>query len=116
MTAILIVASGFLGTGTLKDLALALFVGIAAGTYSSIFIATPLLAQLKEHDPQMQALAKRVEAKRSAGARAAAGQSATATAASVAGVAVLDESPGSAPVATPKPSGNRQPAQAQGSR
>ena len=39
---ILFVGAGVLGAGTLKDLALALFVGIAAGTYSSIFVATPL--------------------------------------------------------------------------
>ena len=45
-----------LGAGTLKDLALALFVGIAAGAYSSIFIATPLLVELKEREPAMQAL------------------------------------------------------------
>jgi preprotein translocase subunit SecF len=60
---LLFVGAGLLGTGTLKDLALALFVGIAAGTYSSIFIATPLAAQLKEREPQMQALAKRVAAR-----------------------------------------------------
>ena len=64
VAAILFVGVGFLGAGTLKDLALALFVGIAAGTYSSIFIATPLLCQLKEHEPAMKALAKRVEARR----------------------------------------------------
>jgi preprotein translocase subunit SecF len=40
-----------LGSGALKDLALALFVGMAAGVYSSIFIATPLLVQLKELEP-----------------------------------------------------------------
>jgi preprotein translocase subunit SecF len=56
-----------LGASTLKDLALALFVGIATGTYSSIFIATPLLCQLKEREPAMQALAKRVAARESAG-------------------------------------------------
>jgi preprotein translocase subunit SecF len=61
--AILFVGAGLLGAGTLKDLSLALFVGIAAGTYSSIFIATPLLAQLMERDPQMQALARRVQAR-----------------------------------------------------
>jgi preprotein translocase subunit SecF len=60
---ILFVGAGLLGAGTLKDLALALFVGIAAGTYSSIFIATPLLAQLKERDPEMQAVARRVAAR-----------------------------------------------------
>ena len=41
--AILYVGAVQLGTGSLKDLALALFVGMAAGAYSSIFIATPLL-------------------------------------------------------------------------
>jgi preprotein translocase subunit SecF len=63
VAAILIVGAGFLGAGTLKDLSLALFVGIAAGTYSSIFVATPLLAQLKEKDRAMQAVAKRVAAR-----------------------------------------------------
>jgi preprotein translocase subunit SecF len=57
---ILFVGSGLLGAGTLKDLSLALFVGLATGTYSSIFIATPLLAQLREREPAMRALAKRV--------------------------------------------------------
>lgn len=42
-----------LGTGPLKDLGLALFVGMIAGAYSSIFIAAPLLAQLKEREPAM---------------------------------------------------------------
>jgi preprotein translocase subunit SecF len=41
-------------------LSLALFVGLATGTYSSIFIATPILAQLREREPAMRALAKRV--------------------------------------------------------
>jgi preprotein translocase subunit SecF len=55
-----------LGSGALKDLALALFVGMAAGAYSSIFIATPLVAQLKssekaisEQDARARARAKR---------------------------------------------------------
>ena len=57
---ILFVGAGLLGTGTLKDLSLALFIGLATGTYSSIFIATPILAALREREPAMQALAKRV--------------------------------------------------------
>ena len=57
---ILFVGAGLLGAGTLKDLSLALFIGLATGTYSSIFIATPILARLREHEPAMQALAKRV--------------------------------------------------------
>ncbi|MEI7648043.1 MAG: protein translocase subunit SecF, partial [Actinomycetes bacterium] len=51
--AILIGAVGLLGAGTLQELGVALFVGIAAGTYSSIFIATPILADLKEREPEM---------------------------------------------------------------
>lgn len=62
--AILFVGAGLLGAGTLKDLSLALFVGMAAGTYSSIFVATPLLAELKEREPEMQALQRRVAARR----------------------------------------------------
>ncbi len=80
VAAILFVGAGLLGAGTLKDLSLALFVGIAAGTYSSIFIATPLLAQLMERDPQMQALARRVQA-RGSGARGSTATAGTAAAA-----------------------------------
>lgn len=65
VAAILIVGVGILQAGTLKDLALALFVGIAAGTYSSIFIATPILVQLKERQPDIQALNRRVHSRRS---------------------------------------------------
>ena len=62
--AILYVGAVQLGSGALKDLALALFVGMAAGTYSSIFIATPLLAHLKSLEPDVQELEKRVKARR----------------------------------------------------
>jgi preprotein translocase subunit SecF len=71
VAAILFVGGGLLGAGELKDLALVLFVGMASGTYSSIFIATPVLADLKEREPQYKALAKRVSV-RAAGGRAAA--------------------------------------------
>ena len=58
--AILFIGAILLGAGTLKDLSLALFVGIAAGTYSSIFIATPLLVELREREPEMKAQEQRV--------------------------------------------------------
>ena len=64
VAALLVVGVTVLGTGPLKDLALALFVGMAAGTYSSIFIATPLAAQLKESETAVKAQAQRVFAKR----------------------------------------------------
>jgi preprotein translocase subunit SecF len=53
--ALLYVGVVSLGSGALKDLALALFVGMAAGAYSSIFIATPLVVQLKEMEPGIKA-------------------------------------------------------------
>jgi preprotein translocase subunit SecF len=77
--AILYVGVFQLGSGPLKDLALALFVGMAAGAYSSIFIATPLLAQLKMREPAMQAQAKRVYARRGATGRMVVGETAEAT-------------------------------------
>ena len=77
--AILYVGVFQLGSGPLKDLALALFVGKAAGAYSSIFIATPLLAQLKMREPAMQAQAKRVYARRGATGRMVVGETAEAT-------------------------------------
>jgi preprotein translocase subunit SecF len=70
VAAILFVGGGLLGAGELKDLALVLFVGMLSGTYSSIFIATPVLCDLKEREPQYKALAKRVSV-RAAGGRAA---------------------------------------------
>ncbi len=71
VAAILIVATALLGANNeLEELALVLFVGMLSGTYSSIFIATPVLADLKEREPQYQALAKRV-AMRASGGRAA---------------------------------------------
>jgi preprotein translocase subunit SecF len=83
VASILFVGAGFLGAGELKDLALVLFVGMLSGTYSSICIATPVLADLKEREPQYKALAKRVQLRASGGraakraaAKAAAGQAA----------------------------------------
>jgi len=64
VAALLFTGAVILGEGPLKDLALALFVGMVAGAYSSIFIATPLLAQMKEREPDMQKLAARVRARR----------------------------------------------------
>jgi preprotein translocase subunit SecF len=71
---ILFIGAFLLGAGTLKDIALSLFVGIAVGTYSSIFIATPLLVHLRENEPELKVQADRVRRKRSeaAGAPAAA--------------------------------------------
>ncbi|HKJ11784.1 MAG TPA: protein translocase subunit SecF [Ornithinimicrobium sp.] len=53
---IVVVGVVFIGPGTLLDLAVALFIGIAVGTFSSIFIATPLLVQLRQHDDEVVTL------------------------------------------------------------
>jgi preprotein translocase subunit SecF len=70
VASILFVGAGLLGAGTLKDLSLVLFVGMLSGTYSSIFIATPVLADLKEREPQYKDLAVKVS-RRLAGGRPA---------------------------------------------
>ncbi len=68
VAAILIVATSLLGANNeLEELALVLFVGMLSGTYSSIFIATPVLCDLKEREPQYKALAKRVAVRASGG-------------------------------------------------
>jgi preprotein translocase subunit SecF len=67
VAAILFIGAGLLGAGELKDLALVLFVGMLSGTYSSICIATPVLADLKEREPQYKALAKRVSQRAGSG-------------------------------------------------
>jgi preprotein translocase subunit SecF len=68
--AILIVGTQLLGNGELSDLSLVLFVGMLSGTYSSICIATPVLADLKERMPEYRQLARQV-ARQEAGGRAA---------------------------------------------
>jgi preprotein translocase subunit SecF len=81
VTAILVVGTALLGNGELKDLSLVLFVGMLSGTYSSICIATPVLADLKERQPQYKQLARQV-ALRAAGGRGALRKAAAATSAS----------------------------------
>jgi preprotein translocase subunit SecF len=73
---LLFVGAGLLGVGTLKDLALVLFVGLAAGTYSSIFLATPIVVDLKEREPEQVALRRRVLARRASAARSGTGRAA----------------------------------------
>ena len=69
---LLFVGAGLLGVGTIKDLALVLFVGLAAGAYSSIFLATPIVCDLKEREPKYAALRKRVAARKAAAGEGAA--------------------------------------------
>ena len=70
---LLFIGAGILGVGTIKDLALILFVGLAVGAYSSLFLATPIVVDLTENAPEYKALTRRVEAKRASEAAKASG-------------------------------------------
>ena len=54
---LLVLGAGILGATTLREFALALLVGLITGSYSSIFIASPLLAMLKEREPRYRMFA-----------------------------------------------------------
>ena len=58
ISSLLVIGSLMLGATTLQEFALALLVGLGASAYSSIFIASPLLALLKEREPRYAALRK----------------------------------------------------------
>ncbi|HSL38251.1 MAG TPA: protein translocase subunit SecF [Arthrobacter sp.] len=62
--AILFIGAGLLGAGTLRDLSLALFVGILIGTAATIFIAAPLYAWLRRGEPELVKQAERVHHRR----------------------------------------------------
>ncbi|MEU7868515.1 protein translocase subunit SecF [Dactylosporangium sp. NPDC049140] len=69
---LLFIGAGLLGAGTLKDLGLVLFIGMGVAVYSSIFFATPVLAELKSREPRLMQHANRVKAKRASQAKEAA--------------------------------------------
>ena len=60
---ILLIGAVILGATTLEEFGLALFLGLLSGAYSSIFIATPLLAVLKEREPRYRELRERLAAR-----------------------------------------------------
>jgi preprotein translocase subunit SecF len=99
VASILFVGAGLLGAGTLKDLALVLFIGMISGTYSSIFIATPVLADLKEREPQYKDLAAKVN-RRLAGGRGAARRAAAETDSPAAATAATAATPVTATAVT----------------
>ena len=59
---ILVIGSWILGASALNDFGLALFIGLMSGAYSSIFIASPILALLKEREPRYTEIRKRLTA------------------------------------------------------
>jgi preprotein translocase subunit SecF len=89
---LLLVGSYLLGAATLREFALALFIGIAAGTYSSIFVATPLLAEWKEREPEWQRMQRRV-ARRSGETVLTAAEASSAMATEVRGTGATPRAP-----------------------
>ncbi len=62
ISSLLVIGSLVLGATTLQEFALALLIGLGASAYSSIFIASPILALLKEREPRNVAIREKVEA------------------------------------------------------
>jgi preprotein translocase subunit SecF len=60
VASILFIGAVLLGAGTLRDIALALFIGILVGTYSTIFVAAPLYSQLREGEPKYRKAAEKI--------------------------------------------------------
>ena len=59
VASLLVVGVGLEGALALREFGLALFIGLLIGAYSSIFVATPILAWWKEREPRYRALADR---------------------------------------------------------
>jgi len=63
IVSILVIGAGILGATTLNDFGLALLVGLLTGAYSSIFVASPVLAMLKEREPRYVSVRERITSK-----------------------------------------------------
>jgi len=66
VASILFIGASFLGAGTLRDISLALFVGIIVGTYSTIFIAAPAYSHMREGEAKYAKAEKKIVSKRRA--------------------------------------------------
>jgi preprotein translocase subunit SecF len=64
VVSLLLIGSGIMGAVTLQEFGIALFVGLLVGVYSSIFVAAPILAYIKERDPKNRSVRERLEATR----------------------------------------------------
>lgn len=112
---VLLVGSLALGQASLQEFGLALFIGQLSGAYSSIFIASPLLAILKEREPRYRALRQRLgqlggdAAEEDGSADVAPARSDEAPVAASAGATATGSAPRRAPKGSvpPRPSGSR---------
>ena len=63
VASLLVVGSWILGAVVLQEFAIALLIGLFSGAYSSLFIASPLLAWLKEREPRYRDIKRRIDAR-----------------------------------------------------
>ena len=107
---VLIIGAYVLGAATLEDFGLALSVGLLTGAYSSIFIASPLLAVLKEREPRYRGIRQRATT-RIAGPPLTPAAAAAAAGSGTAGGEPRDQVPSAASARgqASRPSGNRPP-------
>ncbi len=71
IVALLVVGAGIMGAATLEEFAIALFVGMVVGAYSSILIAPPVVTFFKEREPRYRKIRERLEASASSSGPAA---------------------------------------------
>ncbi len=71
---VLVIGAEILGASTLQYFGLALVIGLTSGAYSSIFIASPILVQLKEREPRYVALRQKSQNRDTRGRPAHAGR------------------------------------------
>jgi preprotein translocase subunit SecF len=95
---ILLVGSLIFGAVTLQEFGIALFVGLVIGAYSSIFVASPVVAWLKEHEPRNRQIRARLEATQQASGSPVEGDGGTGR-----GTPVGAAAPASGPVADRPP-------------
>jgi preprotein translocase subunit SecF len=63
VASLLVVGSWILGAVVLQEFAIALLIGLFSGAYSSLFIASPMLAWLKEREPRYRDIKRRIDAR-----------------------------------------------------
>jgi preprotein translocase subunit SecF len=63
VASLLVLGSWVLGATTLEEFGIALLIGLFAGAYSSVFIASPMLAWLKEREPKYKSIKEKVASK-----------------------------------------------------
>jgi hypothetical protein len=97
------------GGDTLKDFAFAMFVGVAIGAYSSIFIAAPILAVLKKREQRFRQLEQRRTDRERVVARRAAAAATVTPGAGIGEAAAARATARSGTVARPRPKSKRKP-------